>query len=255
MSLIEDAAVRNARCLKAVAHTKQRQARRWAEGHPYMVLAVFPLWGNPQSFPAAPQGSLKKRFLSGLALMSVATGPWAVAYAQFQSMFADMIEAKAVEEVGQVAFEQMTTILELSTVLVPLFGYAFIGLIAAVAMGMHRLEIVATQMDFKAKPRVGYRFHVVQISSIALYLGLLTQCLSWSINHRSFAEPLARWVTGTPLILLPAILFLLLRRPLDTHRSAVRVKLFGSTRRALFASLLSTVLCAGALLLLMRHLR
>jgi hypothetical protein len=109
-----------------------------------MVLAAFPLWGNPQSFPAAPQSSLKKRFLSGLALMSVATGPWVVAHAQFQSMFADMNEAKAVEEVGQIAFEQMTTILELSTALVPLFGYVFIGIIAAVAMGMHRLEIAAT---------------------------------------------------------------------------------------------------------------
>ncbi|WP_349999099.1 hypothetical protein [Stenotrophomonas lacuserhaii] len=255
ISLIEDAAVRKARLLKAVAHTKQRQARCWAERHPHMLLAAFPLWGSPQSFPVAPQASLKKRFWSGLALMSVATGPWAVAYAQFQSMFADMNEAKAVAEVGQVAFEQMTTILELSTAVIPLVGYVFIALIAAVAMGIHRLEIAATQMDLKAKPRVGYRFHVVQISSIALYLGLLAQCLSWSINHRSFAEPLFRWVTSTPLVLLPAILFLLLRRRLDRNRREVRVKLYGNTRRALFASLLSTSLSVGVLLLLMRYLR
>lgn len=82
--------------------------------------------------------------------MSVATGPWTAAYAQFQSMFSNMNKAKAVAEVGQVAFEQMTTVLELSTAVIPFFGYAFIGLIAAVAMGMHRLEIAATQWDFRA---------------------------------------------------------------------------------------------------------
>lgn len=174
LSLIEGAVLRKACLLKAVTHTRERQVRRWAQSHPYLLLAAFPLQGNPQSFPVAPQDSLKKRFWSGLALVSIATGPWAVAYAQLQSMFADMNEAKAVAEVGQVTFEQMTTILELGACLVPLLGYVVIGLMAAVAMGIHRLEIVVTRLDFKAKPRVDYRFHVVQISSIVLYLGLLT---------------------------------------------------------------------------------
>lgn len=198
LSRIEDAALRKVRLLKAFALSHQRKARRWAESHPYMLLAAFPLWGNPRSFPAVPHSSLKKRVWSGLALMGVATGPWAIAYAQLQSLIADMNEAKAVAEIGQVAFEQTTTILELSAALVPFFGYITIGLMAAVAMGIHRMEVVATQLDLKAKPCVGYRFHVVQISSIALYLGLLAQCLSWSMNHRSSVEPFFRWVTNTP---------------------------------------------------------
>lgn len=255
MDLLEDAAIRKARTLKAIARKTQRQARRWTEGHPYMLLAVFPLWGNPRSFPVTPRTRLWKRFLGGLALISVATGPWAVAYGQLQSMFADMNEAKAVAKTGQIAFDQLKTMLELSSALIPVFGCALIGLIAAMAMLMHRLEIVVTQWDLRARPRVGYRFHVVQVSSLALYLGLLTQWLTWSMNHRSFAEPLFHWAINSPLILLPACLWLLVHRHLDKNRKAVRRKLYGDPKRALIASLLSTGLCVGVLALLMRSLK
>lgn len=121
---------------------------------------------------------------------------------------------------------------------------------AAMAMLMHRLEVVVTHLDVRARPKVGFRFHVVQISSIALYLGLPAFCLTWYLNHRSVAEPLLQKVLSTPLILLPACLRLLLAPVLRRNRDALQKRMFGNARRALVASTLSTAVCVAVLLAL-----
>ncbi len=210
-----------------------------------MLLAVFPLWGDPRSFSATPRPSFWKRFWAGFALVSAATTPWVSACRQLQSMFVEMNKAEAVSAIGHVAFEQLETMLEFSGLLYAAIGWSLIAGTAAIAMLIHRLEIVVTQLDVRARPRVGFRFHMVQISSMALYLGLLAHWIAWTMNHRSFAEPLLYKAFNSPLILVPGILWLLLRPWLAKNRRSTRRKLYGNARRALMASIISTVGCVG----------
>lgn len=115
LSVLEDTAVKKLRRLKAIGYARLRQVRRWTDARPYMRLAVFPFWGDPRSFPVTSPASLRKRFWGGFALVTIATAPWVSAYSQVQSLFVDMNEAKAVAEIGQVAFDKLEIILEFSS--------------------------------------------------------------------------------------------------------------------------------------------
>ena len=255
VSSVEDAAARKLRTLRAIAHKRQRQARRWTDARPYLHLAFFPLWGNPRAFPVTSAMPLSKRFWAGLALVTVATGPWVAASSQLQSLFVDINEARAVAEVGQIAFDQLKFALEFSPLLFAALGWLLIAVTAAMAMLMHRLEVMVAHLDWRARPRVGYRFHVVQISSLALYLGLPLQVIAWSLNHRSVAEPLFLQVFSSPWIWLPAGIWLAVRPLVAKNRDAVHRHLYGNAGRALLASLFSTLVCIGVLVLIQLSLR
>lgn len=224
--------------------------RNWSARHPRLLLLAFPFWGDPASFAEMPEEKFCKRIVGVLALVSAATAPLALACLQVQDWLLDMGEARAVAENGQTAFDQFKTALEFTG---PVYGGLVGALIlctAAIAMLMHRLEIVVTHLDVRARPKVGFRFHVVQISSIALYLGLPAYCLTWYLNHRSTAEPLLQKALATPLILLPACLWLLLAPAVRRNRDALQKMIFGNARRALVASTLSTAVCVAVLLAL-----
>lgn len=120
---------------------------------------------------------------------------------------------------------------------------------------MHRLKVMVSHLDWRARPRVGYRFHVVQISSLALYLGLPLQVIAWSLNHRSVAEPLFHQVFSSPWIWLPAGMLLVVRPLVAKNRDAVHRHLYGNAGRALLASLFSTLVWIGVLVLILLSLR
>ncbi|WP_288496325.1 hypothetical protein [uncultured Stenotrophomonas sp.] len=221
--------------------------RSWAAKHPRLLLLAFPLWGDPKSFADMPEEKLWQRILGVLALVSAATAPWTTACLELQGWLLDMGEAKAVAESGQVAFDQFQTALEFALpIYVALVG-ALILFTATIAMLMHRLEIMVTHLDVRARPKVGFRFHVVQISSIALYLGLPVACFAWFLSHRTAVEPVLSKALVSPLILLPACLWLLLRPALRRNRTTLQKRLFGNATRALVASILSTAVCIGVL--------
>lgn len=229
--------------------------RGWSKNHSRLLLLAFPFRGDPASFAEMPQEKLCKRIVGALALVSAATAPLALACLQVQDWLLDMGEARAVAENGQIAFDQFKAVLEFSG---PAYGALLGALIlctATIAMLVHRLEIVVTHLDVTARPKVGFRFHVVQISSIALYLGLPAFCLTWCLNHRNAAEPLLQKALATPMILLPACLWLLLAPAVRRNRDALQKRMFGNARRALVASTLSTAVCVAVLLVLRVFLR
>lgn len=142
------------------------------------------------------------------------------------------------------------TVLEFAGPVYALLWGMMIVCTAAAAMLMHRLEIMVTHADLRARPVVGFRFHVVQVSSVALYLGLAIQGVAWSMNHRSIADPLLYKALGSPLLLLPACVWLLLRPALRRNRDASRRKMYGNATRALGASIVSTTMCVAVLVAL-----
>ncbi|KLD72225.1 hypothetical protein Y887_02335 [Xanthomonas pisi DSM 18956] len=178
-------------------------------------------------------------------MATVAVAPWAIAYDQYRSMFLDMMEDRIVAEVGQVAFENISTWLEMSTYVFPVVAYLGIIAISLICALVYRLQVVITQLDWRAKPRVGFRFHLTQVASMALYLGLPTQAVAWVINHRSFAEPWVQMIASSPLMVIPACIWILGRRLQHRNRERYRRTLYGSSRRALVASILTTVLLLG----------
>lgn len=81
-------------------------------------------------------------------------------------------------QAGRTAFDQVKAILEFSSPLHATLAGALIITTAATAMLLHRVEIVVTHWDLGAKPKVGFRLHIVNISSFALYLGLGAQFIA-----------------------------------------------------------------------------
>lgn len=73
VSSVEDSAARKLRTLKAIAHKRQRQVRRWTDARPYLHLAFFPLWATPALSRSPPRYRCPSAFLAGLALVTVAT--------------------------------------------------------------------------------------------------------------------------------------------------------------------------------------
>ncbi len=250
LSDVEDGALQKLRYVKAIAWRRRRKMRSWAAKHPRSLLLAFPLWGDPRSFAEIPEQKLLQRILGVLALVSAAASPWATACLELQGWLLDMGEAKAVAESGQVAFDQFQTALEFACPVYVALVAALILFTATIAMLMHRLEIMVTHLDVRARPKVGFRFHVVQISSIALYLGLPAAGFAWFLSHRSAVEPLLPKALASPLILLPACLWLLLRPALRRNRRSLQKRMFGNAARALVASTLSTALCIGVLFVL-----
>ncbi|MBK0052757.1 hypothetical protein [Stenotrophomonas sp. S39] len=229
--------------------------RSWAAKHPRSLLLAFPLWGDPRSSTEMPEKKLWQRIIGVFALVSAAAAPWATACLELQGWLLDMGEAKAVAESGQVAFDQLQTALEFSPPIYMALVGALILFTATIAMLMHRLEIMVTHLDIRARPKVVFRFHVVQISSIALYIGLAAACFAWFLSHRSAVEPFLQRALAWPLILLPACLWLLLRPALRRNRNSLQKRMFGNAKRALVASALSTTLCVGVLLALQTTLK
>lgn len=117
-------------------------------------------------------------------------------------------------------------------------------------MLLHWVEIVATHWDLSARPKVGFRFHVVQISSLALYLGLGAQFIALTINHQSVAEPLLQRAATSPLVLALPFLWILLGPALQKNRRVSQRRMSGSVRRGLLASILSTTVLIGVLVAL-----
>lgn len=181
-------------------------------------------------------------------MVAVAVAPWAIAYDQCQSMFFDMTKDKIVAEVGQVGFEKISTWLEISTWLFPVVAYLGIIATSLICALVYRMEIAITHLDWRAKPRVGFRFHLTQVASMALYLGLPVQAVAWIINHRSVAEPWIQVIASSPLMLIPACIWLLARRLHQRNRESFHRTLYGSSRRALVASIFTTVPLLGAFL-------
>ena len=255
LSDVEDGALHKLRDAKAIAWRRQRKMRSWAAKHPRFLLLAFPLWGDPRSFAELAEQKLWPRILGISALVGAATAPWVKTCLELQGWLLDMGEAKAVAESGQVAFDQFQTALEFACpVYVALFG-TLILFTATIAMLMHRLEIMVTHLDVRARPKVGFRFHVLQISSIALYFGLPAACFAWFLSHRSALEPFLPKALAWPLFLLPAYLWLLLRPALRRNRKSLQKRMFGNARRAMVASVLSTALCVGVLFALQAALK
>ncbi len=238
-----------ARTVKAVGYRWERRAKRWSQTHPYALLAAFPIWGDPKSFPIPPKARLRDAirdaFKGSWPLVTVAVAPWAIAYDQYRSMFFDTTEDRIVAELGQVAFENMSTWLEISTYVFPAVAYLGIVAISLMCALVYRLQVVITHLDWRAKPRVGFRFHLTQVASMALYLGLPTQAVAWTMNHRSFAEPWIQVIASSPLMVIPACVWVIGRRLHERNREHYRRTLYGSSRRALVASILTTVLLLG----------
>lgn len=255
LARLENLAIKSIRAIKAVAYKRQRKLKRWTDAHPYTLLGAFPLWGNPHSFPPEPDARTFSILRASWPLMAVAVTPWVFAFGQVMSMFIDMIEAKAVAQIGRVGFEELEAWLELSSVLFSAPVYIGIILVAGAKALMHRAELVVTQWDWRALPRVGYRFHLVQVSSMALYLGLLVQGVAWSMNHQSFAEPLLRAAVNSPLILIPGFLWLIVHPYIQKNQKAVSRKLYGSSVRAILAAILTITILIGVLAAMMLTLR
>lgn len=251
MAHLELLAVQASRAMRNFAFRWERSTKQWAQTRPYALLAAFPIWGNPKSFPVAPKARVKDAIQEALrgswALVAVAVAPWTVAYVQFQSMFLEMIEDKLVVEAGRIAFEKITTWLEISSWIFPVLAYFAILAISLVSALVYQVEMVITHLDWRARPRVGYRFHLTQVASVALYCGLPVQAISWILNHRSFAEPWIQVIVSSPLMLIPACLWLIGRRLRDRNRESADRALYGSSRRALAASTLSTIALLGVL--------
>lgn len=244
---VEDDALQKLRDVKAISCRRQREMRSWAAKHPRFLLLAFPLWGDPRSFAEIPGEKRWQRILGVLALVSAATAPWTTACLELQGWLLDMGEAKAVAESGQVAFDQFQTALEFALPVYAALVGALILFTATIAMLMHRLEIMVAHWDVRARPKVGFRFHVVQISSIVLYFGLPVACFAWFLSHRSAVEPMLPKALASPLILLTACLWLLLRPALRRNRRTLQRRMFGNATRALAASTLSTAVCIGVL--------
>nr|WP_313123961.1 hypothetical protein [Stenotrophomonas geniculata] len=208
--------------------------------------------GDPKSFPIPPKTRLRDAIRDALkgswALVAVAVTPWAVAYAQFQSFFLSMTKDQIVARVGQTAFEEISTWLEISTWFFPLVAYLGIIAISLVCALVYRVEIAITQLNWQAKPRVGFRFHLTQVASMGLYLGLPMEAVAWVINHRSFAEPWIQLIAGSPLILIPGSIWLVGHRLYQRNRERYRRTLYGNSRRALAASLFTIAPMFGVLL-------
>lgn len=158
-------------------------------------------------------------------------------------------------EVGQTAFEEVSTWLEISTWFFPVVAYLGVIAVSLACVLVHRAEIAITHLSWRAKPRVGFRFHLTQVASMALYLGLPVQAVAWIINHRSFAEPWIHAIAGSPLILIPGGIWLIGHRLYRRRRESYRRTLYGNSRRALLASLLTAAPLLGMFLIWKMGLR
>lgn len=221
--------------------------RDWLESNPRAALALVPFVGMPRSLERAEDQSLKAMFKLTWPLLLAVACSWLNAFSQWQSYFLGLVESQVIAAQGRTHFEALRSYLAPMPYVIGAVMILVVAISAAFQTCCHRINLAVAKWDWNEKSLLGYRYHLVQVASVAMYCGTAMTLIGLVANHWGVTEPWVRWFVNSELILIPATCGVVAGHFIRKRRSRIADVVYGSRPRAFIASIVS--LCFSFLLL------
>lgn len=232
--------------------------RDWLEASPRAALALVPFVGMPRSLERAEDKGLWTILKLTWPLLIAAACTWSNAYSQGQSYFLGLVEVQVIETQGRAHFEALRSYMAPMPYVIFLVSILVVMISAAFQNYFHRVNFAVAKLIWREKPRLDYKYHLVQVASVAMYCGTAMTLFGVLANHWGVAEPWVRWFVNSELILIPATCLVIAGHFIRKRRSRVADEVYGSRLTAFIASIVSLLfsfLLLGIAILLLELLR
>ena len=224
------------------------------ERSPHVVLLLFPFLGMPIKLRALEPQGIKATLKAAFPLLGVASTACAGAYIQFQDFYLGLVESNFVATRGQAYFDELKFYLAGFACLVPVLALFAIAIAAAIQTLLHRAMLAITHLDIRAESHLGFRFHLIQCASTAMYVGAFLSAIGLIAKNWSFLETPVRTFLKSDLGMLVVTVIVLARFMIYRRRQKIAEEAFGTRLRQFIASSISLALGFSALALVARLL-
>lgn len=201
----------------------------------------------PRSLERAGGSSLWAILKLTWPLLFTAACTWSNAYSQGQSYFLGLVEGQVIEAQGRVHFETLRSYMAPMPFVIFFVAILMVIISAAFQNYFHRVNFAVIKWSWREKPLLDYKYHLIQVASVAMYCGTAMTLFGLLANHWGVAEPWVRWFVNSELILIPAICGVVAGHFIRKRRSKVANEAYGSRPKAFIASIVS--LCFSFVLL------
>lgn len=221
--------------------------RDWLESNPRAALALVPFVGMPRWLERAEDQSLKAMIKLTWPLLLVVACSWLSAFSQWQSFSLGLFESQLIAAQGRTHFEALRSYMAPMPYFMGAIAILVVGISAAIQTQLHRINFAFAKWDLREKSLLGYKYHLVQVASVAMYCGTAMTLIGLVANHWLVVGPWVRWFVNSELILIPATCGVVAGYFIRKRRSRTADEVYGSRPRAFIASIVS--LCFSFLLL------
>lgn len=221
--------------------------RGWLESNPHAALALVPFVGMPRSLERAGDQSLKAVIKLIWPLLLAVACSWLNAFSQWQNYFLGLVESQVIAAQGRTHFEMLRSYMAPVPYVIGAVTILLVTISAALQTCLHRINHAVATLDWHEKSLLGYKYHLVQAASVAMYCGIGVSLIGLVANHWGVAEPWVRQFVNSELILIPATCGVIAGHFIRKRRSRIADEVYGGRLRAFIASIVS--LCFSFLLL------
>lgn len=213
--------------------------RDWLEANPRAALALVPFVGMPRSLERSGDRGLWAILKLTWPLLIAAACTWSNAYSQGQSYFLGLVEGQVIEAQGRVHFETLRSYMAPIPFVIFIVAILTVIISAAFQNYFHRVNFAITKWSWREKPLLDYKYHLIQVASVAMYCGTAMTLIGFLANHWGVAEPWVRRFVNSELILIPATCGVVAGHFIRKRRSRVANEVYGSRPKAFIASIVS----------------
>lgn len=221
--------------------------RDWLESNPRAALALVPFVGMPRSLERAEGQSFMTMVKLTWPLLLAVACSWLNAFSQWQSYSLGIVEDQVIAAQGRTHFEALRSYMAPMPYVIGVLAVLVVAISAALQAFLHRIDHAVAKWDWHEKSLLGYKYHLVQVASVAMYCGTAMTFIGLLANHWGVAEPWVRRFVNSELILIPATCGVVAGHLIRKRRSRAADEVYGSRFRAFIASIVA--LCLSFLLL------